>query len=103
MKDKLKYKKMKKLYIPLIIALFTLACSKDKPQSDESVVQLTTKEELQNRTELDRYIIEKFTQPYNVRIVYRFSENDVSRNMFRYVAPPSAQKALEMANLIAST
>ncbi len=91
---------MKKLYIPLIIALFTLACSKDKPQSDESVVQLTTKEELQNRTELDRYIIEKFTQPYNVRIVYRFSENDVSRNMFRYVAPPSAQKALEMANFL---
>nr|WP_311459109.1 substrate import-associated zinc metallohydrolase lipoprotein [uncultured Capnocytophaga sp.] len=89
-----------KLYLPLLLALLYVGCSKDTPNKSQSVVQLSSAEEIKNRTELDRYIIEKFTQPYNVNIVYRFSENNISRNMFRYVAPPSAEKALQMANFL---
>ena len=89
-----------KLYLPLLLALLYVGCSKDTPDKSQSVVQLSSPEEIKNRTELDRYIIEKFTQPYNVNIVYRFSENNISRNMFRYVAPPSAEKALQMANFL---
>lgn len=89
-----------KLYLPLLLALLYVGCSKDTPDKSQSVVQLSSAEEIKNRTELDRYIIEKFTQPYNVNIVYRFSENNISRNMFRYVAPPSAEKALQMANFL---
>ena len=86
--------------LPLLLALTYVGCSKDTPDTSQSVVQLSSPEEVKNRTELDRYIIEKFTQPYNVNIVYRFSENNISRNMFRYVAPPSAEKALQMANFL---
>ena len=86
--------------LPLLLALTYVGCSKDTPDKSQSVVQLSSPEEIKNRTELDRYIIEKFTQPYNVNIVYRFSENNISRNMFRYVAPPSAEKALQMANFL---
>ena len=89
-----------KLYLPLLLTLLYVGCSKDTPDKSQSVVQLSSPEEIKNRTELDRYIIEKFTQPYNVNIVYRFSENNISRNMFRYVAPPSAEKALQMANFL---
>ncbi len=89
-----------KLYLPLVLTLLYVGCSKDTPDKSQSVVQLSSAEEIKNRTELDRYIIEKFTQPYNVNIIYRFSENNISRNMFRYVAPPSAEKALQMANFL---
>ena len=90
---------MKKIILFLFIAIL-YGCQKDSIKSEKSVVQLATTEEVKNRTELDNYIIKKFTEPYNVRMVYRYSENDVSRNMFRYIAPPSSQKALEMANFL---
>ncbi|MDO4879863.1 MAG: putative zinc-binding metallopeptidase [Capnocytophaga sp.] len=86
----------------IIFSLFALAlfsCAKDDIEKDKSVVELTTKEQIANRTELDRYLLEKFTNLYNVDIVYRYSENDISRT-FRYVSPPSAEKALEAANFL---
>ena len=90
---------MKKIILFLFIAIL-YGCQKDSIKSEKSVVQLATTEEVKKRTDLDNYIIKKFTEPYNVRMVYRYSENDVSRNMFRYIAPPSSQKALEMANFL---
>ena len=91
---------MKKICIIPFLALFLFSCQKDNPDKDNSVVQLTTKEQAKNQSELDRYIHEKLTIPYNVNINYRYPENDINRNQFTYVVPPSTQKALEMVNLI---
>ena len=91
---------MKKICIIPFLALFLFSCQKDNPDKDNSVVQLTTKEQAKNQSELDRYINQKLTIPYNVNINYRYPENDINRNQFTYVTPPSTQKALEMVNLI---
>ena len=90
---------MKKIATTFLLATLLGACQKDNPDKEMSVVQLTTQEEVQNRTELDRYILEKFNNAYNLQIVYRYSENDISRN-FRYTVPPSTAKTLEAVNFL---
>ena len=71
---------MKKICIIPFLALFLFSCQKDNPDKDNSVVQLTTKEQAKNQSELDRYINQKLTIPYNVNINYRYPENDINRN-----------------------
>ena len=41
-----------------------------------------------------------FLKSFNIENSYRYPENDINRNQFTYVVPPSTQKALEMVNLI---
>lgn len=94
-----------KWYLPLLIAFSYIGCNKDelnkdKPNKDKSVVEFSSPAEKKFQTDLDRYIIAKFTRPYNVNMIYRFSEDHISRNMFPYVAPPSSEKALQMANFL---
>ena len=91
---------MKKIFIIPLLALSLFSCEKDNPDKDNSVVQLTTKEQAKNQSELDRYIHAKLTIPYNVDVNYRYPENGIDRNQFTYVVPPSTEKALEMVNLI---
>ena len=90
---------MKKIALTFLLVTLTWSCQKDEPSKSDSVVQLTTQEEVQNRTELDRYILEKFNNAYNLQIVYRYSENDISR-ILRYTAPPSTAKTLEAVNFL---
>ena len=59
-----------KWYLPLLIAFSYIGCNKDelnkdKPNKDKSVVEFSSPAEKKFQTDLDRYIIAKFTRPYN--------------------------------------
>ncbi len=83
---------MKRIYILLLISsvLFSFySCDKEDDLRDESVVVLN--ESFQN--ELDLWIYENLTKPYNVEVKYKWDAGEISNNF--YVTPPKMEKAKE--------
>ncbi len=83
---------MKRIYILLLISsvLFSFySCDKEDDLRDESVVVLN--EAFQN--ELDLWIYENLTKPYNVEVKYKWDDSEIS-NKF-HVTPPKMEKAKE--------
>lgn len=83
---------MKRIYQFLFITsvLFSLySCEKEETLRDESVV--TIQKVYQN--DLDKWIYENLTKPYNVEVKYRWDANEIT-NKFR-VTPPKLEKVKE--------
>lgn len=83
---------MKRIYFLILIAaaLTSLySCEKEDKLRDESVV--TIQKVYQN--DLDKWIYENLTKPYNVEIKYKWDANEIT-NKFR-VTPPSMEKTKE--------
>lgn len=87
----------KYLYSLLLLSLCLGACQEKDPLKDESVIP-SIEHELANRTELDNYIEEHFTKPYNVNLIYRYVDREVSREWT--FAPITYDKSVEFATLI---
>ena len=91
---------MKKIGLIFIARLSLVSCQKEKLNEGKKIIELEPPKDQQAESELDRYLFNKFTTPYNVKIVYRYDESAFSRNKLQYVTPMSEKKALEIANLI---
>lgn len=89
---------MKRYLYPLFVfSLVASSCQEKDPIKSESVIP-SIERELANRTELDTYIEEHFTKPYNVDLIYRYVDREVSRE-WTFV-PISYDKSVEFATLI---
>ncbi|PXX95014.1 hypothetical protein DF185_22755 [Marinifilum breve] len=81
---------MKKIYILLIMSavLFSFySCDTEEDLRDESVLDID--ESLQN--ELDVWIYENLTKPYNVEVKYKWDDNEIPNSF--HVTPPKIEKA----------
>ncbi|PXX95018.1 hypothetical protein DF185_22735 [Marinifilum breve] len=83
---------MKNIYILLLMSavLFSFySCDKEDELRDESVVAYD--KALQN--ELDLWIYEHLTKPYNVKVKYKWDDSEVFNDF--HVVPPTMEKAKE--------
>lgn len=83
---------MKRIYLFLLISsvLTSLySCEKEEKLRDESVV--TTQKVYQN--DLDKWIYENLTKPYNVEVKYKWSANEIPVEYV--VSPPKMEKVRE--------
>ncbi|RXQ96723.1 hypothetical protein EO244_03590 [Ancylomarina salipaludis] len=81
---------MNKLYRLLILSsvVFSLfSCDKEDSLSDESVVTI----EQRTQNELDVWIYENLTLPYNVEVKYTWDDGEVENEF--HVTPPKVEKA----------
>ncbi len=88
-----------KRYTYLLLLIVFAACSQEEDLSDESVVEQNAI--IQNQTELDTWIYENYTKPYNIEIKYRWDKNASQPGSFSY--PPMQDKVkgiLEAAKYI---
>lgn len=79
----------------VLLTCLVTACSPDEEVSPGSNLDTTPPA----RTALDTWIYDSFTQPYNIEVVYRWSESLVDQS--RYLYPPtldSIQPALNIVN-----
>ncbi|MBV7440459.1 putative zinc-binding metallopeptidase [Weeksellaceae bacterium TAE3-ERU29] len=70
------------------------SCNREEELKDESVIQGTPDQQ----TELDKWIKENFTNPYNIRLLYKY--DDTKTDQIDYVVPTSYEKSVQMANII---
>ena len=89
---------MKKI-LYTFLALSFLGCNNDDKLSDESVIIRNGEESqsLNPQNDLDKYLDETFAKPYNIQILYRFLEREISR-IYTYT-PTKYNKAIEFANV----
>lgn len=89
---------MKKILYTLL-ALSFLGCDNDDKLADESVIIHNGEESqsLNPENDLDKYLDETFAKPYNIQILYRFLEREISR-IYTYT-PTKYNKAIEFANV----
>ncbi len=83
---------MKRIYILFIVsslALFFFSCEKEDKLLDESVVKV--KRGVVN--ELDEWIYQNLTLPYNLEVKYKWDDGEVSNSF--HVVPPKVEKAKE--------
>lgn len=74
--------------------LAALSCEPDNAVSPGSNLDTTPA----SMNELDTWIYDNFTQPYNVEIVYRWTESLVSQS--RYLYPPTADSVQSALNVV---
>lgn len=86
----MKYLKIMMLFVA---ALAFTACDDDDP-SGTSIFDTTPPE----RNEFDTWILNTFTKPYNITILYRYYDSETN-NTYN-VVPPTVEKAKAMANLM---
>jgi len=89
---------MKKI-LYTFLALSFLGCDNDDKLADESVIIHNGEESqsLNPENDLDKYLDETFAKPYNIQILYRFLEREISR-IYTYT-PTKYNKAIEFANV----
>ena len=89
---------MKKI-LYIFLALSFLGCDNDDKLTDESVIIRNGEESqsLNPQNDLDKYLDETFAKPYNIQILYRFLEREISR-IYTYT-PTKYNKAIEFANV----
>ncbi len=85
-----------KQYIYILGLLLLASCYKEKDLMDESVVDKNAV--IQNSTELDSWIYDNFTQPYNIEIKYRWDKNALEPGSFTY--PPKQEKIQEVLEAV---
>lgn len=86
----MKYLKILMLFVAAIA--FT-ACDDDEP-SGKSIFDTTPPE----RNEFDTWILNTFTKPYNITLLYRYQDSETNNSY--NVVPPTVEKAKAMANLM---
>lgn len=93
---------MKKI-IYILLAAAMVSCSVDNALTADSVIpkdneQNDTQQEVLNPPNpLDTYIQERFTKPYNIRILYRFVEKETTRSWV--LTPTKYDKAVQFASV----
>lgn len=83
---------MKRIYLFLLITSVTFtfySCQKEDDLRSESVV--TTQKAYQN--DLDKWIYENLTKPYNVEVKYKWDANEITTKF--HVTPPKMEKVRE--------
>ena len=80
-----------------LIALASLALSAckgaDSDLSKESVVRTP-----EHQSELDKYIEEQFSRPYNIEVLYRYREYEIGRGWV--TSPARAENSLQFVNVL---
>ncbi|MBI9063776.1 MAG: hypothetical protein JEZ14_17475 [Marinilabiliaceae bacterium] len=71
----------------LVIALGVLSCEEEESLLPESVITVVET----HHSELDQWIFDTFTQPYNIEIKWKWDDGEVDNNF--HVIPPQKEKA----------
>ena len=79
--------------LPLVLITFS-SCNKEEELKEESVIKATPG----GQTELDKWILKNFTEPYNIKLFYKY--DDTKTSQIDYVVPASYEKSIQMANII---
>lgn len=89
---------MKKILYSLL-AMSLIGCTAEDKISDESQVMpsITHDESINHQTPLDHYLYENIEKPYNIRILYRFTDEETSRS-YTYT-PAKYDKSIEFVNI----
>lgn len=86
---------MKKLYTILFVGiLFMLSCAEEDDSISSSQIEVPVISE----NELDKYIRENFTEPYNIDIQYQFNPVEVNAN--RYITPPEIENVKPVLEML---
>ena len=68
---------MKKIYILAMTVALTAACQKEKAlDTQKSVIEEPS---AQTRNNIEQYIYDSIQKPYNVGVLYKFVDNDFSK------------------------
>lgn len=90
-------KKISFFKIALILCMFVgvlTSCEKDSSLSGESVLDTTEKP----KNELDIWLHDEFTDPYNIAVYYKWEPYKVSYN--RYLFPPDPNNVKKVMNVV---
>ena len=77
------------------LSLFTLSCAK-KDDLDKDIVGLGGEKWVKN--EIDQYIYQQFTKPYNIDVLYRWNASEVS--FVNNLVPPKEDKIIPAMDMI---
>lgn len=83
---------MKKIYYLLTISLIVLCFSSCDEEADLSDVSVLSVEE-SHQDDLDKWIMDNYTTPYNIEVKWRWDDNEVSSEF--WVTPPQKKQAQE--------
>ncbi|MDO4881280.1 MAG: putative zinc-binding metallopeptidase [Capnocytophaga sp.] len=91
---------MKKI-IYILLTASLLSCSNDNDLASDSVIiggnASEQQQDLNPQNPLDIYIEKNITQPYNIRLIYRFLEREITRSWV--LTPTKYQKAVEFSTM----
>lgn len=86
---------MKKLFtLIFLVFLFSMSCSEEEDSLSSSQIEVPAEAE----SELDQFIRENFTKPYNIDIQYRFNPVEVNAN--RYITPPQVENVRPVLDIL---
>lgn len=87
-----------KIYYWLMVAalIFTLNACEEDEEPDTSVSVITVENPVQN--DFDRYLEQIYTEPYNIRFLYKME--DIESDMNHWLVPAIYENSVKMANLV---
>ena len=91
---------MKKILYTFLSAAALVGCSQDNDLAAESSVEDKAEQKeqsLNTQNDLDKYLEQKIAKPFNINILYRFTDNERYEG-YSFV-PTDYQKAIEFANV----
>ena len=88
-------KNLYKVGLLTLLSLGSLSACRDTINElrDGSVVK-----EKQNQSNLDHYIEQEFTKPYNIEVYYRYKEAEISRNWV--TSPARESNSIQFINVM---
>jgi substrate import-associated zinc metallohydrolase lipoprotein len=76
--------------------LFTISCREEDPNLDEPILGLGG--DTWTKGELDKWIADNFTTPYNIEVKYRWDASEF--NLTRNLVPPSLDKVIPIMEVV---
>lgn len=83
-----------RIWLTMVILALLTGCSDDDKLSPGSNLNTTPPV----RNELDTWIYDNFTKPYNIEVIYRWSESLIDQNRFLY--PPTLDSIQPALNIV---
>ena len=89
--------KINKIYTIIVAGLLLLTtnnCAEDEVNRDENVIFVQN----QPQTQFDKYLSKIYTEPYNIKFIYKWDDNESDMNYA--LVPAKYENSVKMANLV---
>ncbi|WP_406628421.1 putative zinc-binding metallopeptidase [Ornithobacterium rhinotracheale] len=86
--------KLNRIFLMLALSVFFASCGKDEVNTNEDVVVF----DKGYKSDFDKYLESIYTEPYNVRFVYKWDDKSVDQSY--QLVPVKYENAVKMANLV---